>query len=166
MSEMGGAGERQGTLPTPPLCTVGCCCLWWPRSINNEWQRPKKNFFCGDLAWLQIMQIWHCASAICSCKPILIWSSLTNTSPNVPLLLQCPGTSTSILRISGLGQPLFPWDPNRYTKLENLAWSQTVFWQFTFCRKLIFMKPLLLSSVVIIIHNTGCLFLTDMIQWF
>ena len=53
---------------------------------------------------------------------------------------------------------------NRYTKLENLAWSQTVFLQFTFCRKRRFMKPLLLSSVAIFIHNTGCLFLTDMIE--
>ena len=53
---------------------------------------------------------------------------------------------------------------NPYTKLENLAWSQTVFLQFTFCRTRRFMKPLLLSSVAIFIHNTGCLFLTDMIQ--
>ena len=53
---------------------------------------------------------------------------------------------------------------NRYTKLENLAWSQTVFLQFTFCRKCRFMKPLLLSSIANFIHNTGCLFLTDMMQ--
>ena len=49
-------------------------------------------------------------------------------------------------------------DANRYTKLENLAWSQTVFLQFTFCRKRRFMKPSLLSSIAIFIHNTGCLF--------
>ena len=49
---------------------------------------------------------------------------------------------------------------NRYTKLENLAWSQTVFLQFTFCIKRRFMKPLLLSRVAIFIHNIGCL-LTD-----
>ena len=48
--------------------------------------------------------------------------------------------------------------PNRYTKLDNLAWSQTVFLQFTFCRKHRFMKLLLLSIVAIFIHNTGCLF--------
>ena len=31
------------TLPllVPPLCTVWCCCWSWPRSINNEWQKPK-----------------------------------------------------------------------------------------------------------------------------
>ena len=27
----------------PSLCTVGCCCWYWSRSINNEWQ--KKNVF-------------------------------------------------------------------------------------------------------------------------
>ena len=36
---------------------------------------------------------------------------------------------------------------NRYTRLENLAWSHFVFWQFIFCRERRFMKPLLLSSV-------------------
>ena len=36
---------------------------------------------------------------------------------------------------------------NRYTRIENLAWSHSVFWQFSFCRKRRFMKPLLLSSV-------------------
>ena len=48
-----------------------------------------------------------------------------------------------------------------HTKLENLAWSKTVFFQFNFCRKRRFMKPLLLSSVALFIHNTGCLFLTE-----
>ena len=43
---------------------------------------------------------------------------------------------------------------NRNTKLENLALSQTVFLQFTFCTKHIFLKHLLLSSVAIFIHNT------------
>ena len=50
---------------------------------------------------------------------------------------------------------------NPYTKLENLAWCQTVFLQFTFFRKRRFMKPLLLSSVAIFIHKTGCPFVTD-----
>ena len=36
---------------------------------------------------------------------------------------------------------------NRYTRLENLAWSHSVFWQFILCRKHRFMKLLLLSSV-------------------
>ena len=45
-------------------------------------------------------------------------------------------------------------DTNLYTKLKNLAWSQTVFLQFTFCRKRRLMKPLILSSVAICIHNT------------
>ena len=36
---------------------------------------------------------------------------------------------------------------NCYTRLENLAWSHSVFWQFSFCRIHRFMKPLLLSSV-------------------
>ena len=36
---------------------------------------------------------------------------------------------------------------NRYTRLENLAWSHSVSIQFSFCRKRRFMKPLLLSSV-------------------
>ena len=40
----------------------------------------------------------------------------------------------------------YPSPPNRYTRLENLAWSHSVFWLFIFCRKLSFMKPLLLSS--------------------
>ena len=31
--------------------------------------------------------------------------------------------------------------PNCYTRLENLAWSRSVFWQFIFCRKRRFMKP-------------------------
>ena len=35
---------------------------------------------------------------------------------------------------------------NRNTRLENLAWSHSVFWQFIFCRKCKFMKPFLLSS--------------------
>ena len=36
---------------------------------------------------------------------------------------------------------------NRYTRLENLAWSHAVFIQFSFCRKRRYMKPLLLSSI-------------------
>ena len=44
VSGRGGAGERQGTLLTK-LCTVGCCCWLWPRSINNDWQRQKHLFF-------------------------------------------------------------------------------------------------------------------------
>ena len=40
------------TLPllTTPLCKVWCCCWSWPRSINNEWQRPKKRHFFAQ--WL------------------------------------------------------------------------------------------------------------------
>ena len=30
------------TLLTSPLCTVGCCCWSWPRTINND---TKINFF-------------------------------------------------------------------------------------------------------------------------
>ena len=37
---------------------------------------------------------------------------------------------------------------NRYTRLENLAWSHSVFIQLSFCRIYIFMKPLLL------LHNS------------
>ena len=33
------------------------------------------------------------------------------------------------------GSPIAPARPKRYTKLKNLAWSQTDFLQFTFCRK-------------------------------
>ena len=46
VSSKGGVGERQGTPITPPtvhsrmLLLIVC-----PRSINNEWQRPKLNFF-------------------------------------------------------------------------------------------------------------------------
>ena len=36
---------------------------------------------------------------------------------------------------------------NRYTRLENLAWSHPFFWQLVFCRKRRFTKPLLLSRV-------------------
>ena len=43
---------------------------------------------------------------------------------------------------------------NHNTKLENLALSQTVFLQFTFCTKHIFLKHLLLSSVAIFICDT------------
>ena len=43
---------------------------------------------------------------------------------------------------------------NRYTRLENLAWSHSVFWRFIFCRKRRFMKPFLLSSV-----DTVCSFI-------
>ena len=50
-----GATERQGTLLTPPFCTVGCCCWYWPWSINDEWQRPKENFLCGNF-WLFLCQ--------------------------------------------------------------------------------------------------------------
>ena len=38
-------------------------------------------------------------------------------------------------------------EANLYTRLENLAWSHSVFIQFSFCRKRRFMKPLLLSSI-------------------
>ena len=82
-------------------------------------------------------------------------------------------TSSSVISGPGDGSVRCPRDPqelqtvalqrvqypNRYTKLDNLAWSQTVFLQFTFCRKRRFMKPLLLSSVAIFIHNIGCFFL-------
>ena len=44
------------------------------------------------------------------------------------------------------------------TKLENLAWFQTVFSQFTFCRKRRFMKPLLLSSIAILFKIYGVFF--------
>ena len=46
--------------------------------------------------------------------------------------------------------------PKSYTRLENLAWSHPVFWQFIFCRKCRFMKPLLLSSV-----DTFCKFTSN-----
>jgi hypothetical protein len=36
---------------------------------------------------------------------------------------------------------------NRYTRLENLAWSHSFFWQLVFCKKRRFTKPLLLSRV-------------------
>ena len=50
VSGRGGAGEGQGTLLTPPLCTaVGCCCWFWPRSINKELQKPKKTFFRAEI---------------------------------------------------------------------------------------------------------------------
>ena len=49
-------------------------------------------------------------------------------------------------RRDDLARPIIDLVTNRYTKLENLAWSQTVFLQFTFCRKRKFMKPLLLSN--------------------
>ena len=39
--------------------------------------------------------------------------------------------------------------PNRYTRLENLAGSHSVFIKFSFCRKRRFMKPLLLFRVAI-----------------
>ena len=39
------------------------------------------------------------------------------------------------------------FSPNQYTRQENLAWSHSVFWQFSFFRKCRFMKPLLLFSV-------------------
>ena len=38
---------------------------------------------------------------------------------------------------------------NRFTRIGNLAWCQTVFIQLIFCRKCRFMKPLLLSSAVL-----------------
>ena len=37
-------------------------------------------------------------------------------------------------------------EANRYTSLENLVWSHTVFYHFSFCRKRRFMKPLLMFS--------------------
>ena len=63
--------------------------------------------------------------------------------------------------------PVSPRKPNRYTSLEYLSWSHSVFWQFIFCRKRRFMKPLLLSSVdtfffiyltyeVFYLYNTFC----------
>ena len=36
-------------LLTPPLCTVWGYCWSWPRSINNEWKRPKLIFFCAAI---------------------------------------------------------------------------------------------------------------------
>ena len=48
-------------LLTSPLCTVRCCCLSWPWSINNEWQWPKKKkYLCGDfqLFWAKSHVIW------------------------------------------------------------------------------------------------------------
>ena len=43
---------------------------------------------------------------------------------------------------------------NRYTRLENLAWSHSVFIQYSLCIKRRFMKPLLLFSIA----NIECLF--------
>ena len=43
---------------------------------------------------------------------------------------------------------------NRYTRPENLAWSHSVFIQYSLCITRRFMKPLLLSSIA----NTECLF--------
>ena len=58
------------------------------------------------------------------------------------------------------GKPIHSYGTaNRYTRLENLAWSHSNFWQFIFCRKCIFMKPLLLFSVDTIYtcnYNTEC----------
>ena len=45
-------------------------------------------------------------------------------------------------------------NPNHYTRPENLAWSHSVFIQYSLCIKRWFMKPLLLSNIA----NTGCLF--------
>ena len=42
---------------------------------------------------------------------------------------------------------------NRYTKLEKLAWSHSVFIQFTLCIKHKFMKPLILEDYQKIIPN-------------
>ena len=36
---------------------------------------------------------------------------------------------------------------NRYTRLDNLAWSHPVFWPFIFCRKCRFTNQLILFSV-------------------
>ena len=36
---------------------------------------------------------------------------------------------------------------NHYTRLDNLAWSHTVFYQFSFCKAFSFMEPLLFSGV-------------------
>ena len=35
---------------------------------------------------------------------------------------------------------------NRYTRIDNVAWFQTVFYQFSFCREFRFMDPLLLAG--------------------
>ena len=74
------------------------------------------------------------------------------SAPSIQLTVQTPRGSVG---------KLLPWDtvkspegfskvdPNRYTRLANLAWSQSVFIQFSFCKKKThrFMKPLLLSSI-------------------
>ena len=44
---------------------------------------------------------------------------------------------------------------NRYTRPENLAWSHSVFIQYSLCIKCRFMKPLSLSSIA----NTECIFI-------
>ena len=72
----------------------------------------------------------------------------------------CPSSPTSTQRQPWLDQlataefDILPWKTlymphrtNRYTRLENLARSHSVFWQFIFCRKCRFVKPLLLSSI-------------------
>ena len=65
----------------------------------------------------------------------------------------CIGLKVTVILMNGWILPT--GGANRYTKLENLACSQTVFLQFTFCIKHRFMKTLLLSSVATFIHNTG-----------
>ena len=47
---------------------------------------------------------------------------------------------------------------NRYTRLENLAWSHAVFWQVIFCRKRRITKPLFVFSVDTYpyLSNTPC----------
>ena len=52
--------------------------------------------------------------------------------------------------------------PNCYTRLDNLAWSHSVFIQFSLCRKRRFMKPLLWSSILLNLNYTGyTLWITD-----
>ena len=72
---------------------------------------------------------------------------------------QGQGPESRPIRASRLGLTY----THRYTRLEILVWSHSVFWLFIFCRKRRFVEPLLLSSFVqlskiqsVYLYNTPC----------
>ena len=160
-----------------PICgpiylNVGPAYIWYCTVLLHCWgsricHRIYSYGSCRYLYWGS-QKIWslefHVAPNLCYISILIIEEvnekeGICLHHPFPLMFLATPG-NVSINLLHLLTWRLFPSDtchagdflqvapsPNRYTRLENLAWYHSVFWEFIFCRKRRFMKPLLLLSV-------------------
>ena len=115
------------TLWSPILLSVS------PDLTHNTW--------CNSDMWHVTRDMWHLTCDTWHVTSDMLWgvnilSKFQQLCPDEP-----EGDGWRVARAS--------WWVSCYTRLKNLAWFHTVFFQFIFCRKCRFMNPLLCSSPLI-----------------